>query len=657
MKRAFALPPLNRFNFRIPSWEIVENLIDLIPSPALLYDSRRRKFLIANAAAIEQTAFTRAELTQLKLSYFLPGQNETDLQSLHETNNNVRNGFYLTRNGQKIAARIQLQALDLEGELILISFQAISDIEKHNAEKERRANQLSNILALLNAFGEDDEDKAIDKCLELGKKIIGADILALYLVQLKYPGLKRTLIKGTEEILPDSIDLPDIDNLIKNPLWTPGKRPICGLQRSAHASKLSFLAVYPLADSSSIIGLLAVGSLHSAPPDDLPILAKILSASFTYLIQGKTFREHLLENETRLKRRLMAAETFIEGSKEGCIFVSPELVIEEINPAAETMLGYTIHEVLGHPLVDVIIGPANINPALQAALQGISTPNLGEVRLLRRDGSTFLAHVSIHPLLTDAGLEGITVIFRDLSEHEEFQLRNQQLEHRAVLGEVTAIFAHEVRNPINNISTGLQVMKMNLPPDDPNHEAITRLLNDCGRLTHLMSSILTFSKPTSKEQPVNLEELIKGVIDRWRPRMARLNISHELNSHHQTPVVLGDARALEQVFNNLISNALEAMRETGGRLTINIRSISAENGKNKIEVNVIDNGPGIPEEIIDRIFEPFITTNRNGTGLGLSIAKRIVNDHKGLIEALSVPGGTVFRVTFPLANQSEGLSE
>ncbi len=657
MKRAFALPPLNRFNFRIPSWQIIENLIDLIPSPALLYDSRRRKFLIANAAAIEQTAFTRAELTQLKLSYFLPGQNETDLQSLQETNNNVRNGFYLTRNGQKIAARIQLQALDLEGELILISFQAMSDIEIHNAEIERRANQLSNILALLNAFGEDDEDKAIDKCLELGKKLIGADILALYLVQVKYPGLKRTLIKGTEDILPDAIDLPDIDNLIKNPLWTPGKRPICGLQRSAHASKLSYLAVYPLADSSSIIGLLAVGSLHSAPPDDLPILAEILTASFTYLIQGKTFREHLLANETRLKRRLMAAETFIEGSKEGCIFVSPELLIEEINPAAETMLGYTIHEVLGHPLVDVIIGPANLNPALQAALQGISTPNLGEVRLLRRDGSTFLAHVSIHPLLTDAGLEGITVIFRDLSEHEEFQLRNQQLEHRAVLGEVTAIFAHEVRNPINNISTGLQVMKMNLPPDDPNREAITRLLNDCGRLTHLMSSILTFSKPASTEQLVNLEELIKGVIDRWRPRMARLNISHELNSHHLTPVVLGDARALEQVFNNLISNALEAMRETGGRLTINIRSIAAEDGKNKIEVNVIDNGPGIPEEIIDRIFEPFFTNNRNGTGLGLSIAKRIVNDHKGLIAALSVPGGTAFRVTFPLANQSEGLSE
>lgn len=657
MKRAFAIPPLNRLNFRNPSWQVVENLIDFFPSPTLLFDSRRKKFLIANTAAIEQTAFTRAELIQLKLGDFLPGISETDLLNLHEPTNNIRSGYYLARNGQKIAARIHLQPLDLEGGLILLTFQAISDIEKQDAAEERKAKQLSNILALLNAFGEDNENKAIDECLELGKQLLGADILALYLVQVKSPELRRIFIKGTDETLPDAIELPDINNLIKNPLWTPGKRPTCGLQRSAHASKLSFLAVYPLGEEASSIGLLAIGAHNSTPPDDLPILAKILTATLTILIQSKTFRERLLENETRLKRKLMAAETFIEGTKEGCIFASPDLIIQDINPAAESMLGYTIYEVSGHPLVDVIIGPANINPALQAALQGISTPNLGEVRLLKRDGSTFLAHVSIHPLLTATGLEGITVIFRDLSEHEEFQLRNQQLEHRAVLGEVTAIFAHEVRNPINNISTGLQVMKMNLPPDDPNQEIIARLINDCGRLTHLMSAILTFSKPSSNVQLVNLEELIQGVIDRWRPRMARLHISHEINSHHPAPLVVGDARALEQVFNNLVSNALEAMRETGGKLSINLRSIPSENGKDMVEVNVIDNGPGIPEDIINRIFEPFITTNRNGTGLGLSIAKRIVNDHKGLINALSVPGGTVFRVTFPLAKQDQGISE
>lgn len=656
MKKAFPIPALNRFTNRNPSWQVLENLLNLFSFPTLLYDCQRKKFLIANTAAIEQTAFTRAELTQLKLVDFLPGVAENELLSLREPSNNYRTGYYPARNGQKIAAQIQLQQLDLEGELILISFQALSVIDRQNAEEDRKANQLTNILALMNAIGEDDEDRAIDKCLDVGIRLTGADVLALYLVQMGNPELKRAFISGKDDVFPEKVEPPDMVNLYKNPIWTPGKRPICELQRVAHTSKLSYLAIYLLGEGAASIGLLAIGAHQGVPPDDLPFLGKMLTSSLTTLIQNKSLRNYLLENETRLKRKLRAAETFIEGTQEGCLFVSPDFVIEDINPAAESMLGYTIHEVSGRPLIDVIIGPTNINSALQAALLGISTPNLGEVRLLRRDGSTFLAHVSIHPLLTESGLEGLTVLFRDLSEHEEFQLRNQQLEHRAVLGEITAIFAHEVRNPINNISTGLQVMRMNLPPDDPNQEVINRLLTDCGRLTHLMSSILTFSKPSNKEGLVNLQELIQSVLDRWRPRMARLNIAHELNSHHPAPVVVGDARALEQVFNNLISNALEAMRETGGRLSINLRSLPTENGKETLEVNVIDNGPGIPEDIIDRIFEPFITTNRNGTGLGLSIAKRIVNEHKGLINALSVPGGTVFRVTFPLATDpAEGI--
>jgi two-component system sensor histidine kinase AtoS len=222
------------------------------------------------------------------------------------------------------------------------------------------------------------------------------------------------------------------------------------------------------------------------------------------------------------------------------------------------------------------------------------------------------------------------------------------------LGEVTAIFAHEVRNPINNISTGLQLMSMNLPENDPNQEIIGRLSDDCNRLTHLMQSVLTFSRPPeNKFQKVELDKLIPILLERWRPRLARLNVRHEFLVTAENSTIMGDPRTLEQVFSNLIGNSVEAMKKNGGVLTINIRTHQQEGNRQHVEINVIDDGPGIPAELIDRIFEPFVTTNRNGTGLGLSIAKRIVTAHKGTICANSVPGGTVFQVIFPLAEDNE----
>jgi signal transduction histidine kinase len=150
---------------------------------------------------------------------------------------------------------------------------------------------------------------------------------------------------------------------------------------------------------------------------------------------------------------------------------------------------------------------------------------------------------------------------------------------------------------------------------------------------------------------------LKNLIDRWRPRLARLNVKHSVKVSTRHPNVEGDPRALEQVFSNLIGNAVEAMGKQGGTLTINIRPSASVGSREQVEVNVIDDGPGIPEEIHDRIFEPFFTTNRNGTGLGLAIAKRIVTAHKGTIALSSVPGGTAFQVILPVAQNTEAQEQ
>ncbi|MFU8772468.1 MAG: two-component system sensor histidine kinase NtrB, partial [Anaerolineales bacterium] len=328
----------------------------------------------------------------------------------------------------------------------------------------------------------------------------------------------------------------------------------------------------------------------------------------------------------------------------------------EMNPFAEMALGFASLEVSGQPIDNILVGPDNLIPALQAAQQGIPTHNLGNVHLHRRDGVAFLAQLRILPSIVSDQLEGILIFLRDLSEHEQVQLRNQQLEQRAILGEVTAIFAHEVRNPINNISTGLQLMAMNLQEGDSQRELISRLDQDCNRVAHLIDSILSFARPAEhKIELVDINLLIDRLLERWRPRMARVKIQHHLLNASKNPYVSGDSRALEQVFTNLVSNAVQAMNDQGGTLSVTIRNQSINKENDQVEISVADNGPGISEEHRQRIFEPFFTTNKNGTGLGLAIAKRIISAHKGVINVTSVPGGTVFQVLLPSVDENKTL--
>ncbi|GAH67274.1 unnamed protein product, partial [marine sediment metagenome] len=266
---------------------------------------------------------------------------------------------------------------------------------------------------------------------------------------------------------------------------------------------------YPLGEEEAFSGLLVLSSIEGGIPGDNLDVLKILSATIINILQHNNRLDRLTSEQNKMLQEIRIGDMIEENTQDGVILLSPDLLIQKLNPTAETLLGYAAQEIYGQPVNNVLIGPSNLVPAMQSAQGGVSTPNLGEVHLHRRDGVAFLAHISTIPLLDGDEVEGVLVLIRDLSAHEESEIRNQQLEQRALLGEVTAIFAHEVRNPINNISTGLQLMAMNLPSDDPNQEVIGRLIDDCNRLTHLMQSVLTFSRPhENKFKHVVLADLI-----------------------------------------------------------------------------------------------------------------------------------------------------
>jgi len=655
MNRSLPIPNVPFLRTRQPSLAELETLLDFIPQACLLIDLEKYSIVLVNAKATELTAFTRKELVEYNLDKLLPFLSNHIQGTYTSIQPEPFADTISTRHGVGLEVRVQVSTLDDDGTWILLICEPARLRERAAAEEKRRRERLADIYKLTRANQEHNTERALQVALEAGHQLTGADTLAIYLVPPDKPGLAKNLAQDSQDFnLPDFIEPEEVELYLEHASWEPGQRASNSLFKAARMAKMGYLQTYPLGENESFSGVLVLSAVEGGIPRENQDILKILAATIKSILENQVRLENVLSRQERLLEKLQIGEAITEHTQDGIILLSADLSIQQLNPTAETLLGYAAQEITGQPVNNVLIGPSNLVPAMQAAQQGVSTPNLGEVHLHRRDGVAFLAHISTIPLMDNEEVKGVLVLLRDLSAHEQFEIRNQQLEQRALLGEVTAIFAHEVRNPINNISTGLQLMGMNLPADDPNQEVISRLIEDCNRLTHLMQSVLTFSRPPeNKFKHVVLADLIPTLLERWRPRLARLQVKHEFKASVENSTIQGDPRALEQVFSNLIGNAVEAMKVTGGNLTIHIRPSGEEGGRQHIEINVIDDGPGIPQDIIDRIFEPFVTTNRNGTGLGLSIAKRIVTAHKGTITVSSVPGGTVFQVKFPLIKDNE----
>ncbi len=492
----------------------------------------------------------------------------------------------------------------------------------------------------------------MDKSLQAGKIISGANYLGIYQARSKRPELELQASLEPIQLFPESLSAQDLVNLNKPRKWVfgKGKRPTGLLYRTTHESHFSYISSAPLGQPNAMIGLFVIGDTMTSPRENILEITQFLANFITALIQKHVWKS-MNEKELEAQERQIWIGTLLEEqSHEGILILNPNLTIQSLNTSAESMLGYAKSEIQGQPIEKVLIGKEFIMPAFSDALEGKPTHNLGSLHLYHRNGDSFLALVRIFPVMKKGNVENIVVFIQDLSKQEQIQIQAQQLEQRALLGEVTAIFAHEIRNPINNISTGLQLLEMNMPKEDPNRDCVERMTTDCDRLAELIKSVLAYSRPTDYEmQALDLGILIKRLLERLHPRITHLNVVSELEAEPDCPKILGNARALEQVFNNLITNSLQSMDKNGGNLAIRIKRITTFDNEDYIEARIADTGPGIPDEIQKHIFQPFFTTKEHGTGLGLAISKRIILAHKGAIDLESFPGGSIFSIRFPIA--------
>lgn len=630
---------------RAPGFYEFNVLLNLMDDAMMLVDLSRGVILSANSSLLKLTAFTLAEILNTPLLDLLPDITRVDITSGEELSTVLNR-----RSRDAIQVVASPYSLDTSNQWFIFTIIPLLAHQQSRQARERQEEIFAGLQEIAFSGSQPDLKSSLDLLMRAGGRLLGTNILCIYQAESDFPQFHKVASLETPEcdLLPDILPSTNLIRLPVPSLWLPGKKVDSDLHRTARIANLSFLVTAPVGHESAWLGLLAAGDTVVPPPERLIPLMEILSAHITAALEHHILSANLHKSIERNANVLHFHDVVTENAREGIILLRPDLTIFEMNPAAELMLGYASQEVVGLGIESILIGTDSLEAGLKTALQGIATPNLGNINIHRRSGQTFPAHIQTIPVESDEVLLGIAVLLTDISENEQIRVRTQQLEQRAVLGEVTAIFAHEVRNPVNNISTGLQLLGIKLPEGDPNHELIGRLQHDCSRLLHLMESVLSFSRPMEYHmEPTDISVILNRLLDRWAPRLARVNISPFFQSDPACPQILGDPRALEQVFTNLVSNAVQAMSATGGTLAIKVGNSDSMTALEYVEISVSDTGPGIPDEIRDHIFEPFVTTNPQGTGLGLAITKRIVTAHRGNIAVTSFPGGTVFTVCLP----------
>jgi PAS domain S-box-containing protein len=267
-----------------------------------------------------------------------------------------------------------------------------------------------------------------------------------------------------------------------------------------------------------------------------------------------------------------------------------------------------------------------------------------EYKLKRLDGSKFFFEAS--PLLiVFGGEEAILVVGKDITERREQTDRLlQKSEKLALLGQMAAGIAHEIRNPLTSIKGFIQLFKYNQLQED----YYDIVLSELDRINEIVGEFLVLAKPTAAVfTELDVKDLIRDVVTLFNTQSIMSNVQIFVEFDGEVPKVNGEENQLKQVFLNLLKNAVEAMPDGG---TIDLKVTAKEEGK--ISIQVRDEGVGIPDERIPTLGEPFYTTKEKGTGLGLMTCFKIIESHNGELKIHSqVKKGTTVEVTLPTITQ------
>ena len=337
----------------------------------------------------------------------------------------------------------------------------------------------------------------------------------------------------------------------------------------------------------------------------------------------------------------------------------PAIILDErdraidVNPAAELFLNASTRALRGQPVFDRLAVAAPLEEVFARVRANQSSLYINDVDVGTGERAPVICNLQAAPVADAPGHVLLLISPREFAERIG---RGQGMKHaaRSAIG-MAEMLAHEIKNPLAGITGAAQLLSMNLPPEDV--ELADLIVAETRRILKLLEQVEQFGNLRPPEaRAVNIHD----VLDRAR-RSALLGFAAHMtileDYDPSLPPTACDPDQLLQVLLNLLKNAAEASGGKPGTIRLHtfydhalrLRRVDGAGTPLPLQIEIIDDGPGIPPEIAESIFDPFVSGRENGTGLGLALVSKIVADHGGWITAESVPGRTVFRLSLPVA--------
>lgn len=335
-------------------------------------------------------------------------------------------------------------------------------------------------------------------------------------------------------------------------------------------------------------------------------------------------------------------------------------VIQFVNGSAEQMFAQGASQLVGATTKNLMPHDSPLLSLVAQVRASRASVSEYDVRVMLPRGETRSMTVQATPFGEDDALVVLSVHHRSIATKFD-----HQMEQRNAVRSITALsamFAHEVKNPLSGIRGAAQLLEQTASDDD---RRLTQLIcEETDRICALVDRMGVFAEPPlQKHEAINIHEVLERVRRIAEAGFARRVRFVEIYDP-SLPPVFGNRDQLIQIFLNLVKNAAEAVPGTGGEIMLSSTfrhgaRLVLPGGERRVRlplgIDIQDNGPGIPESLAPQLFEPFVTTRAKGTGLGLALVAKLVSDHGGIIEFDSEPGRTVFHVMLPMAGVASGV--
>jgi two-component system sensor histidine kinase AtoS len=353
----------------------------------------------------------------------------------------------------------------------------------------------------------------------------------------------------------------------------------------------------------------------------------------------------------------------VNSMRNGVLAVTRDGAVAVMNDEAYRIFGLPPDSAdIGRPYSDVLRSHHDIVRVIASAFELSHLPNRVELRL-KATGKVIGYTLSL--IRDDSGdISGASLFFKDLTRVEQLEERERLRDRLAALGEMAAAMAHELKNPLAGIEVMAGLLRRKVGDSPDAQSIIVDIINEAKMANSTVVEMLDYVRPVRLERGgTAIAQVLHMAVSTAENKAKRGDVMVDLALPDDLPLIQGDEHQLCQVFTNLVINAFEALAGSGHvRISASPGSMDGEGAPKAdaaghiptVVIEIVDDGPGIPADLKDRVFNAFFTTKAQGSGLGLAIVRKIIDAHDGRIDVTTAPGqGTRFTVTLPVSAAEE----